>query len=88
MYRKNKSINRLKNLKYRNIYIKIDRNRMLDIVIHYSYVWNLSQARVSSSRKPLSLCVDLSSTGVANGLCREQKEHKKQAGGEVWRRID
>jgi hypothetical protein len=42
-YRKNKSINRLKNLKYRNIYIKIDRNRMLDIVIHYSYVWNLSQ---------------------------------------------
>jgi hypothetical protein len=42
MYRKNKSINGLKNLKYRNIYIKIDRNRMLDIVIHYSYVWNLS----------------------------------------------
>jgi hypothetical protein len=40
---KNKSINRLKNLKYRNIYIKIDRNRMLDIVIHYSYVWNLSR---------------------------------------------
>jgi hypothetical protein len=39
---KNKSINRLKNLKYRNIYINIDRNRMLDIVIHYSYVWNLS----------------------------------------------
>ena len=39
---KNKSINRLKHLKYRNIYIKIDRNRMLDIVIHYSYVWNLS----------------------------------------------
>jgi hypothetical protein len=42
MYLKNKSINRLKHLKYRNIYIKIDRNRMLDIVIHYSYVWNLS----------------------------------------------
>jgi hypothetical protein len=45
MYRKNKSINRLKHLKYRNIYIKIDRNRMLDIVIHYSYVWNLSQQK-------------------------------------------
>jgi hypothetical protein len=29
-------------MKYRNIYIKIDRNRMFDIVIHYSYVWNLS----------------------------------------------
>jgi hypothetical protein len=43
MYRKKLSINRLKHLKYRNIYIKIDRNRMLDIVIHYSYVWNLSQ---------------------------------------------
>lgn len=48
MYRKNKSINRLKHLKYRNIYIKIDRNRMLDIVIHYSYVWNLSLYRSTS----------------------------------------
>jgi hypothetical protein len=35
MHPKNKSINRLKNLKYRNICIKIDRNQMLDIVIHY-----------------------------------------------------
>jgi hypothetical protein len=47
MYPQKNSTHRLKKLKYRNMYIKIDRNRMLDIVIHYFYVWNIYQNTVS-----------------------------------------
>jgi hypothetical protein len=43
MYPKNKSINRLKNLKYINIYIsKSIEIEIFENVIRYSYVWNLS----------------------------------------------
>jgi hypothetical protein len=80
MYRKNKSINRLKHLKYRNIYIKIDRNRMLDIVVHYSYVWNLSQRhRMASSDSTVCMSSSLlqvlfSERSIIGGNIRAQNK--------------
>jgi hypothetical protein len=78
---KNKSINRLKNLKYINIHIKIDRNRMLEIVIHYSYVWKLSRSlgltesthRKANERRSCSyVCLLCESHSERNGKTVQQ----------------